>query len=398
MRTIHSFKAIAGACLVGGTAIGAGMLGLPVATGAAGFLPAATLYLLCWLFSAGTALLLFEICLWMPKDANLISMAHHLLGPVGKGIAWALYLFLFYCLTIGYLSKGGGFFSLMSGNTLPHSVCVIFFTLIFGGVVYIGADMVNRVNLLLMVGLIVSYLSFIGLGIDKIQWSFLHRTNWSASFLGLPIIFASFSFQGIIPSLSSYLKQNAKLVRFSIIFGSFLPFLVYLIWQVLIIGIIPFSGENGLQAALLHDKTAVEPLRFLLPESPIYWIGEFFALFALTTSFLGVTLGLFDFLADGLQMQKEGWHRRGIWGMIYVPSTIIAILFPSIFFTALGYAGGVGCALLLGLLPITMVWIGRYHKGYSALHCQLGGGKKTLLLLAAFVVLELVIEGMREIG
>ena len=93
-------KAIGGALLVGGTAIGAGMLALPVVTGMGGFFPAIVIFIICWLFSACTGLLLLEVCLWMPNDANIISMAHHLLGPIGKISAWILYLFLFYCLTI----------------------------------------------------------------------------------------------------------------------------------------------------------------------------------------------------------------------------------------------------------------------------------------------------------
>ena len=89
-------KAIGGALLVAGTAIGAGMLALPVVPGMGGFRPATLIFLICWIFSACTGLLLLEICLWMPNDANIISMAHHLLGPIGKVAAWLLYIFLFY--------------------------------------------------------------------------------------------------------------------------------------------------------------------------------------------------------------------------------------------------------------------------------------------------------------
>ncbi|NDE82772.1 MAG: tyrosine transporter, partial [Chlamydiia bacterium] len=77
-------KILTGALLVAGTAIGAGMLALPVATAQGGFIPAVVLYVLCWLFMSMTGLLLLEVCLFMPKDANLISMSYHLLGNKGK--------------------------------------------------------------------------------------------------------------------------------------------------------------------------------------------------------------------------------------------------------------------------------------------------------------------------
>ncbi|MEM7175464.1 MAG: aromatic amino acid transport family protein [Chlamydiota bacterium] len=392
--TTSRYKAIGGALIVGGTAIGAGMLALPVVTAAAGFLPAALIYLICWLFSAATGLLFLEICLWMPNDANIISMAHHLLGPAGKVCAWLLYLFLFYCLTIAYVIKGGAFFSHITGDYLPQTLGILLFTCLFGWVVYIGASAVDRINTMLMIGLGGAYLAFIIVGSSEIKVDLLKRTNWLPAALGLPVIFTSFSFQGVIPSLTTYLERNPKAVRFAIFAGSALPFITYVIWQFLIIGLVPLSGEHGLQIS----ETAVEPLRFLFPSSPIHWIGQFFAMFALTTSFLGVTLGLLDFLSDGLQMPKTGWRKLFLCTLIYVPAALIAIVNPSIFLTALGYAGGVGCALLLGLLPVIMVWVGRYVKGYSHLQRQLKGGKIALVVLAAFIAFELAIEIAKELG
>ena len=39
----------------------------------------------------------------MKEEQILFSMAENTLGLAGKTIAWLLYLFLFYCLTIAYL-------------------------------------------------------------------------------------------------------------------------------------------------------------------------------------------------------------------------------------------------------------------------------------------------------
>ena len=100
-ETIDSpWKTFFGALLVGGTALGAGMLALPVATAAAGCVPAWLIYCLCWIFSLATGLLFVEIGLWLPENANIVSMATHILGKWGKVVAWILYIFLFYCLTI----------------------------------------------------------------------------------------------------------------------------------------------------------------------------------------------------------------------------------------------------------------------------------------------------------
>jgi tyrosine-specific transport protein len=87
---------LSGTLLVAGTSIGGGMLALPVLTSLGGFAPSLVIYFFCWLFMASTGLLFLEISLWMPEEANIVSMAERTLGKVGKFFSWGLYLFLFY--------------------------------------------------------------------------------------------------------------------------------------------------------------------------------------------------------------------------------------------------------------------------------------------------------------
>lgn len=381
-----------GALLVAGTAIGAGMLALPVATALGGFLPACIIYLLCWLFMAGTGLLLLEICMWMPRDANIVSMASHLLGKTGRIFSWILYLFLFYCLTVAYAAGGGGFVTAVAGGAIPGWLGILLFMLLFSPFVYLGVRAVDRVNLLLMAGLILSYFVFVATGWGYVDTALLTRMSWPAAFLAMPIIFTSFSFQGIIPSLTAYLQRNPRHVRLAILIGSAIPFLIYVIWEYLILGIVPLEGPTGLLTAQIRGESAVEPLRHFLGSAYIYPVGQAFAFFALTTSFLGVTLGLLDFLADGLKVVKTGKNKIWLSCLVFLPPTLIAILRPGIFLNALSYAGGIGCALLLGLMPVVMVWVGRYYKGFGLFARQFRGGKWSLAFLLCFVLFELFIE------
>jgi tyrosine-specific transport protein len=281
---------LGGILLVAGTSIGAGMLALPVVTAAGGFLPAFFVYLFCWFFMTCTGLLLLELCLKLPPDANLITMANTYLGLPGKIFAWALYLFLFYCLSVAYVSGGGGLLHAWTGLNLL--LCQLLFVAVLGTFVYFGARTVDRINLFLMAGLILTYLAFVFLGLPHVDLSRLIPTNWHASLFALPVIFTSFSYQGIIPSLTTYLKRDAKRVRIAIIGGTTLSFVIYLLWEFLILGIIPLEG---LQQANELGQTAVAPLKDHVASLSITWIGQAFAFFAIATSFLGVTLGLFDF-------------------------------------------------------------------------------------------------------
>jgi tyrosine-specific transport protein len=377
---------VGGSLLVAGTSIGAGMLGLPVLTGVGGFGPSLLIYAICWFFMTCTGLLMLEICLKSPPDANLVSMAATYFGRAGKVFAWVLYLFLFYCLSIAYVAGGGGMLRDWLGLSPIWSGGVLF-VLILAPFVYFGAKIVDRVNLLLMAGLIGTYLLFVIFGISHVNPSFLKSANWGSLLFALPIIFTSFSYQGVIPTLTAYMKRDAARIRLAIVAGTTITFMIYLFWELLILGIVPLEG---LEQARSLGQTAVQPLKAHLVSGSVLAIGQAFGFFAITTSYLGVTLGLFDFLADGLRMAKKGLRRGFLAALTFLPPLLIALTQPGIFLTALTFAGGIGCALLLGLLPILMVWKAR-NRGETG-PVMLFGGKRLLALLAAFVILEVLVE------
>jgi tyrosine-specific transport protein len=385
-------KTFLGALLVGGTALGAGMLALPLATAGAGLFPSWIVYFLTWLFSIATGLLFVEIGLWLPRNANIVSMSKTLLGNQGKWIAWALYIFLFYSLTVAYIAGGGRFVSNFLNLKASSEIGILLFVSIFGLVVYLGTRIAGKVNAVLMGGLILSYLGFVVFGLEKIKFSMIQLFGSKGAILGFPVIFTSFSYQGTVPTLLEYLKRDVKKTKSAIIFGTSIPFVAYIIWDLIIKGIIPVEGANGLIAAREAGISAVEPLKFFLSNSNIAVIGSFFAFFALTTSFIGVTLGLFDFLIDSLNLDRTLSNKSFLALLVFVPPTFIAFLNPKIFVSALGYAGGFGCALLLGFMPIWMVWVGRYKKKFPNQQIVLPGGKALLVGLLVFVFFEIAVQ------
>jgi tyrosine-specific transport protein len=390
MELSRGGKVFGGALLVAGTAIGGGMLALPIVTGPGGFIPAVSICILCWIFMASTGLLFMEIFLWSQKEVNIVSMAHMTLGMLGKVVAWILYLFLFYSLTVAYVSGGGSLiedlFVALGHLDYPHWVGPLLFVALFAPFVILGAKAVDKINVVLMGGLILSFLFLVLIGVSHVQLHPLNHINWKLAFAATPVMFTSFAFQGIVPTLTNYLDRNPCKVKRAIIFGSAVPLVVYIIWEGLILGVVPL---DALEAAQIAGHSAVAPLKNILHLPWLYRIGEAFALFALVTSFLGVTLGLLDFLADGLKIEKTKWGRIGLALLIFLPPLIFAMFNPCIFLKALRYAGGLGCALLLGLLPILMAWRGRYRLKFKSLY-SLPGGRITLSLLILFVLFELV--------
>ncbi|NGX52181.1 MAG: Tyrosine-specific transport protein [Candidatus Anoxychlamydiales bacterium] len=397
MKILKHAHILGGAFLVAGTSIGAGMLALPIVSAMGGFFPAIVVYLICFSVMTATGLLYLEIALDMRKDSNIISMASRYLGRSGKVFSWIIYLFLFYCLLVAYISGGGAFIQSLAGDYLSLSASALIFTILFSIFVYVGALAVDRLNVLLIVGLAISYFLFIFFGIDHVDFSNLLNSNSKAAIFSFPVILVSFGYQGIIPTLTYYMKKDYKKIRLAIISGTSLAFFVYLVWEFLILGIIPLEGKFGLKEAFVQNQDAIQPLKYYTNIKGIYYIGQFFSFFAVTTSFLGVSLGLFDFIADGFKIQKKGMKKLLIALITFLPPVVITLINPKLFLTALNYAGGIGGALLLVLLPTIMVYSKRYIKKEKALH-QLFGGKPILFIICVFVVFVLFVEVFQEIN
>ncbi len=388
---------IGGSLLVAGTSIGAGMLALPVTSALGGFLPALAIFFVCWLFMALTGLFFLEACLWMEIDANMLTMAKNSFGKTGALITTLLYLFLFYSLTIAYLVGGGEFLQLMLPKAVPVQLSSVIYLLLFAPFVCIGTSVLGRINMVMMAGLGISYAAFIAFGANQIDTELLQRSNWSYSLIGLPIAFTSFAYQGVIPSLFNYFQRDYHQTRKAILIGSFIPFLIYAIWEGLVLGIVPLEGPDGLLSTLQAGKSSIHPLSNALNSPMLLLFSQSFAFCAVTTSFFGVALGLKDFLTDLLKTVKGDAPAPLLWALIFGPPLLITLGYPSIFLRALNMAGGFGCALLLGLLPLLIVWIGRYKQKLTAPY-QVFGGKLLLSILILLVLGEVVLELAQELG
>jgi tyrosine-specific transport protein len=355
--------------LVAGTIIGGGMLALPVATGFSGFTPSAFIMCLCWLMMTITALLLMEVSLWMEEGVHVISMTSRILGPWGKGIAWLLYLFICYASLVAYTAGGGlqvvdGFQSAI-GLELSKTWGTALFVTVFGLVLYFGSRWVGRVNTLLFSAMILSYFALLGMGLDEIKPHLLRRSSWAPAWLALPLFLTSFSFQTMVPSLTPYLKRHAKSLRWSIIGGTTLSLIFYLIWQWLILGIVPVEGPSGLAEAFRLGQPATQFVNQHVEGWQVGLIAQYFAFFAIVTSFLGIGLGLFDFLSDGLKIPEKGWGDVFLALLIGLPTFFFAAYFERIFYLALDATGGYGDAILNGMIPVLLIWVGRYRLGFA---------------------------------
>lgn len=380
---------LGGTLLVAGTTIGAGMLGLPVMTGFIGFFPSLLLFIICWLFMLFTGFLFVDINCNMEGEVNLITMAERTLGFWGRALAWIVYLLLLYSLMAAYISASAPLFVQLFPK-LPLSLAKFILPLFFGGFIYLGTKGVDWINRILMAGLIIAYVALIALIPSHIHLSLLSHVSWAPFAYATPVVLTSFGYHIIIPSLATYLEHDKKSLYGVVLLGSLIALIVYIIWQFLVLGSVPLTGPNSLVNAWAHGIPATGPLSIIVHSPWVTTSACAFAFFAIITSFIGVSLGLADFLTDGLQIKKS-WEGRLLAILLtFIPPLVFVFSYERGFLLALEYAGAF-VAILLIFLPAAMAWTLDSPKLYKTLK-----GKMllslTMVFAGAIVLINLLIR------
>ena len=380
--------------LIIGTSIGGGMLALPVATAGGGFFLSAIAFLGCWILMSGGAYLILEILQPLPIGSNMITLARHYLGKPGEWLIWLLYLALLYSLLGAYISGGTdvvhSLLNQLNIETKPSIVSTIY-TFSFSLIIFSGIKWVDYVNRGLMFGKLGAYLLLVLVIAPFVQAKNFSHGRLSELLPHISILVTSFGFASIVPSLRDYWHNDIPNLKRIIFWGSSIPLLCYLIWNFVIMGAISPSSSFSL-INLLQSDHAISGLGKGLGETThnhmILNLFDFFSGICMLTAFLSVSLGLFDFLADGFKLQKSGAQGLITLGLTFMPPLAMVILHPGIYLSALNYAG-ILCIILLLVLPVFMTFVARNLYLNNA---KLVPGKKyTLVFLLIAAIFCMVI-------
>ena len=384
--------------IVAGTTIGAGMLAMPLASAGVGFGVTLALLITLWALMCYTALLLLEVYQHVPADMGLGSLAARYLGRYGQWATGFCMLFLLYALTAAYISGAGELLASSLNQwldwTLPPAAGVLIFTAIGGTVVCIGTSLVDLFNRFLFSAKIIFLAIMLALLLPHI-----HQINLltlplqqGLALSAIPVIFTSFGFHGSIPSIVSYLGGDIRKLRRVFIIGSFIPLVAYIFWQLATLGSIDSPAFTALLAQNAGLNGLLEAIREVVASSHVELAVHLFADLALATSFLGVALGLFDYLADLFQRQNSAGGRLQSGLITFLPPLAFALFYPRGFVMALGYAG-VALAVLALMLPSLLVMKSRQQNPDAPWRVAGGSAALWLVLLCgiAIVVIQFAI-------
>lgn len=183
---LHASGSVLGsAALVAGTTIGAGVLALPTATAPAGFLPSSAALGVAWVYMTISGLLIAELCINRMGDTGkqgvgLLEIYKTYLGEGLGRVGSTAYFFLHYAIMVAYLSQGGAnlgnYFDSMGLSSVagvPGLDQIIFATSV-GGLVYLASpSVVEKINNVLVLGVIGTFLGIIGIGAGSADFNAL---------------------------------------------------------------------------------------------------------------------------------------------------------------------------------------------------------------------------------
>lgn len=345
-----NFKLLGGMLLIAGTALGAGMLAIPMVLAQFGVLWGSLLMVVIWLGTTYAALLLLEATLRSGGGIGMNSIAQKTLGKSGQVITNALLYCLVTCLMIAYIVSAGDLLQQLLtglGWSLSLIQSQLIFTLCIGAFVAQGTASVDKLNRVLFFAMLMALLVTLFYLLPNVDIINFKQQN-SASKVDLikysAVLFTSFGFMVVVPSVVKYnLDATHKQLRNMVVIGSTLPLVCYLLWLVAVVGNLPaqqlvsFANVSELIAALSQHYAN---------------LGIVLSLFtglALVTSFLGVAMSLFDQNRDLFKSNKLVTFL-----VTFMLPLLGAILAKEQFIGVLGYAGIILVFLAI-FIPMAMV-------------------------------------------
>jgi len=348
--------------IIGGTSvvtcvcIGAGMLGLPAAGSGSWFIWSSLALIVTMVIMTASGCLLLEAYKAYPFRSSFSTVTRDLLGPKIALINNLAVYFVGAILLYAYTTSSG--LIIEQYTHINSTLASIIFVLLFSSFVWHSTRLVDRISVVLLLFTVFSFF-FITYGlIGSIKPIYLidnfESSNAKFVFSLLPIALASFGYHHTVSTLRDYYADEFK-AQNAIIYGTLISLFIYLLWQASIYGNIPRFNFREVMATGGNIEALLGVLAYELSgQNTLSVVINAFSAAAILSSFIGVGLGVFDFLADAFQFQNDKSGRFKTWLVTFVPPLILSCLFPFGFLTSITYAS-LFAAIWACIIPALLV-------------------------------------------
>jgi len=350
--------------LILGTAIGAGMMTLPLVTQGLSLSVLTLVLAVSAVIMYLAAQLWIELSLSAPPDSNLATFVRQWASSLEYPTHLA-YLAFFWSLMACYLSTMPTFLApyLTFAPWLNHPVMYSIALSIFLYVPKKFQGLMNQIFVLAMIcvlGLIFTLTTY------EIQhdWRFPELTQYPKISILAPLMMF-FGYHLTIPSFPSFVSNKKELEKICMT-GTAAIFILYWVWCTLLLSALSAVPATS-SATNLSDNGFLESFSKFTQSAlflqPIAW----FSLLAMWTSCLGMSLGTFDYLRDLLRARKE--QNFLIVLLTVLPSLFFLYVSDQAYRTLLNFAAYLALYLLIAL-PAFLICRRDYGKKITSIYIK----------------------------
>ena len=367
--TMNNFniKTIGAGILIMSTMMGGGILSVPILFFSSGFFSSTMFLLFLCLVAIYVGLVISELSCILLKynNGNFITLMNATIGIFGKTVFYISLLCLLYSLLAAFILAGGSITRTIMLNKLGINLNMLYSSILFATplciIIYNGINFINRVvNIIFIFVLFLIIFSIIimvynGNILNVYYFDSIKRHN----IITIPIYLTLMGFHTNIPSISAFLKYNIKKIKYVIFFGPLISCIIYIMWGMSFFLIVPNSqtilllGEKYMNNNMLIGSFLNEIYLINKNLSFLNYIISIFSSTIIVSSFLSVSMGLFDFVFDYIKNKIDISLISKIFTAIisFFPPLIIALLFPSIFIMLLKFASVIAPIILI-IIPM----------------------------------------------
>lgn len=390
-------KIISSALMVASTSIGAGMLSMPLNSVGLGFIATSIILILLFIILTITAFYFLEAYEKISKYNNninngIVSITEEFYGKFGKIIVTTILILLLYSLNCAYIAGGVDliydFFPKIINKNITHIVDSVVFTFIFFIIILLKKKYIFLTNKFIFYIQNIIFICIICILLSKVSLKNLTTLPYNNLFIisTIPIFALSFGFHAVIPSIYQYLNMDIKKTKISIVIGTGIALIIYIIWQIAIIGAL----NNKIFFQILEKEPnlngILNAITQITKNKSITGIIRCFELFAIITSFIGVTISIMNFLNDISQKFNIKKLKVKIAILTLLPSLFFVLFYQNGFIFALKHAA-IYFSILCILIPCLIInKIIAQNKNYNFKYLI----KKTILFLIFLIGLAII--------
>ncbi|MDR0695550.1 MAG: hypothetical protein LBF56_02145 [Holosporales bacterium] len=348
--------------LLAGTAIGTGMISLPIVLANFGILGSLLLMIFfCWVTYV-SAIVRCELNIKSKKDYNLRDVGLHFGGRASAYLGDIFTKLLNFALLSAYIFGGTSIIRSFMLADCQFAAVAVAFAAAIAAIFLFSSNFVIKIN---NHAFIILFTVVVGGIICLAMWSNMdsvpfqigdiwHSKTWGTV---LPVVFTSFGYQGSLHSLTKFVGNDRQMIKRACLFGSIIPACVYCLWVTCVLVII-FNSDQQSYSRMLTQPIEVGELIQILSKitniggiQAISWIVSFLAIM---TSIVGVGIALNEIIEKDLPrriVMTEKMRHVISTAIMIIPATLVAVFVPNAFIKVLGFAGIILSVIAI-ILPV----------------------------------------------